>query len=202
MDIINQDQQNIEHQDPVIDNTGCSYDPVTDQKIYNCMISDDLRFISGFTEEGTKARYSFNDHKWYFGHDIAKLYLIPFNQLDPEEHRQLSSKGGTKTQDNIRVKRTLNDIAKDMLNAIMTESQIDEVLGDSKSLIGDDNTAGSVMVAKMIQTAMAGSFKAAEFVRDTAGYKPESKSQLELNANIMTDEDRSLLDKVNQRLTG
>lgn len=187
-------------EDPIIDNTGCCYDPVSDTKIYNCVLSDDLRFISGFTEEGTKARYSFEHHKWFYGSDIRKLYLIPFNQLDPEEHRKLSVKGGTATQDNIRVKRTLNDIAKDMLNAVLTESQIDEVLGNSKNLIGEDKTAGSVMIAKMIQTAMAGSFKAAEFVRDTAGYKP--KNEVDISADIMTDEDRSLIDKLNKRLTG
>ena len=58
------------------------------------------------------------------------------------------------------------------------------------------------MIAKMIQTAMAGSFKAAEFVRDTAGYKPESKSSIDLTGEIMTDADRSLIDKLSKRLTG
>lgn len=186
--------------DPVIDNTGCCYDEVNNIKIYNCSISDDFRFISGFTDEGTKARYSYNDHKWYYGHDIAKLYLIPFNQRDPEESKHIQSLGGKTTQANINNQRSLNDIAKRMLNSVLTESQITEILGDSKNLIGEDKTAGSVMIAKMIQTAMAGSFKAAEFVRDTAGYKP--KNEVEVSADIMTDEDRSLIDKLNKRLTG
>lgn len=186
--------------DPIIDNTGCCIDPDTNTKIYNCTISDDLRFISGYTEEGQKARYSYKDHKWYYGHDIAKLYLIPFNQLDKEEHLKLSSKGGTKTQDNIREEANLNNIAKKMLNAVMSESQIDEILGDAQTLIGEDRSAGAVMIAKMIQTACAGSFKAAEFVRDTAGYKPETRSSLDISADIMTDADRSLLEKIERRI--
>ena len=109
--------------------------------------------------------------------------------------------GGKKTQENINKQRTLNDIAKAMLNVELRQSSIDEILGDSKELIGDDKDAGSVMIAKMIQTAMAGSFKAAEFVRDTAGYKID-KQQIDINADIMTDADRSLIDKLSKRLTG
>jgi len=191
---------NTDPEDPIIDNTGCCYDPVKDTKIYNCVLSDDLRFISGYTEEGTKARYSFEYHKWYYGADIKKLYLIPFDQRDPEEAKLIRSMGGKTTQAKINQQRSLNDIAKSMLNSVLTESMVDEILGDSKIMIGEDKTAGSVMIAKMIQTAMAGSFKAAEFVRDTAGYKP--KNEVDISADIMTDEDRSLIDKLNKRLTG
>jgi hypothetical protein len=186
--------------DPIIDNTGCCIDPDTNIKIYNCTISDDLRFISGYTEEGQKARYSYKDKKWYYGHDIAKLYLIPFNQLDPEKHKEYSIKGGTKTQEILQEKKSLNDIAKNMLSAVLSESQVDEILGDAVNLIGEDRSAGAVMIAKMIQTACAGSFKAAEFVRDTAGYKPETRSSLDISADIMTDADRSLLEKIERRI--
>ena len=191
---------NTDPEDPVIDNTGCCYDPVNDTKIYNCVLSDDLRFISGYTEEGTKARYSFEYHKWYYGADIKKLYLVPFNKRDPEEAKLIQSMGGKTTQANINNQRSLNDIAKRMLNSVLTKNQVDEILGDAVNLLGEDRSAGSVMIAKMIQTAMAGSFKAAEFVRDTAGYKP--KNEVDISADIMTDEDRSLIDKLNKRLTG
>ena len=188
--------------DPVIDNTGCSYDSVKDIKIYNCVLSDDLSNISGYTEDGVKAKYIFKNHRWYYGAEISKLNLITFDKLSEEEHKKLCSMGGKKTQENINKQRTLNDIAKAMLNVELRQSSINEILGDSKELIGDDKDAGSVMIAKMIQTAMAGSFKAAEFVRDTAGYKPESKSSIDLTGEIMTDADRSLIDKLSKRLTG
>lgn len=196
----NTENQNNRIQDPVIDNTNCCYDSITDTKIYNCILSENNDYISGYTEDGVKAKYIFDKHKWYYGSEISKLNLITFDKLSSEEHKRISSIGGTHTQDNIRVKRTLNDIAKQMLEVELTENTVNEILGDSKQLIGDDKSAGTVMIAKMIQTAMAGSFKAAEFIRDTAGYKP--KNEVELSADIMTDQDRSLLDKVNQRLTG
>ena len=45
----------------------------------------------------------------------------------------------------------------------------------------------------MIQGALNGSFKCFEAVRDTAGFKP--KNEVELNADIMTDADKALIDK-------
>jgi hypothetical protein len=199
MDDIRDNTENI-IEDPIIDSTGCCYDSTRDIKIYSCQLSEDGTSISGYTDEGTKAKYIFDKHKWFYGIEISKLNLITFNQLSEEEHKKISSIGGTHTQDNIRAKRTLNDIAKQMLNVELTEDSIDEILGDSKQLIGDDKSSGAVMIAKMIQQAMAGSFKCAEFVRDTAGYKP--KNEVDISADIMTDEDRSLIDKLNKRLTG
>ena len=184
--------------DPVIFHDKTCIDSKTGNTVYNCELSDDLRFINGFRDDGIKARYSFEKKEWFYGCDIGKLYVIPFNQLDPEEHKKLCSAGGKKTQEGIHKQRTLNEIAKDMLNATMRERQIDDILGDAKNLIGDDTTAGAVMIAKMIQTAMSGSFKAAEFVRDTAGYKP--KNEVSIEGELITDNDRSLMDKIGKRL--
>lgn len=186
--------------DPVIDSTGCCYDTENNIKIYNCTLSDNLDSISGYTEEGKKAKYFFDHHKWYYGNDISKLYLVPFNKIDPDKHKELASKGGKHTQEQLHNKRTLNDIAKTMLECALSEAQVNEILGDAANLIGEDRSAGAVMIAKMIQTACAGSFKAAEFVRDTAGYKPQQ--QVSIEADIMTDADRSLLEKIDKRLTG
>ena len=185
---------------PIIDNEGKCYDSVRDITIYSCVLSDDNTFIEGYTEEGTKAKYIFSKAKWFYGNEISRLNLITFNQLDSEEHKRISSIGGTHTQDNYRAKRTLNDIAKQMLEVELTETSIDEILGDSKQLIGDDKTSGAVLIAKMIQQAMSGNSKCAEFVRDTAGYKP--KNEVDISADIITEEDRSLMDKLQKRLTG
>ena len=185
----------------IIDNAGCCYDHIRDIKIYSCVLSEDGQYISGYTEDGQKARYIYNDKKWYQGNEISKLNLITFDKISKEEHKKISSLGGKHAQNNIKAKRTLNDIAKNMLEVDISETNINEILGDSKELIGDDKSAGAVMIAKMIQQACAGSFKAAEFVRDTAGYKID-RQQIELQADIMTDADRALLEKIDKRLTG
>lgn len=193
-----QENINNDYTDPVIDNTGCSYDSVKDIKIYNCVLADDFSNISGYTEDGVKAKYIFKHHKWFYGNEISRLNFIPLTERSPEEQYAIRSKAGKTRWDKEREKRTLNDIAKELLDTAMSDKSIDEVLGDSKELLGDNKTAGAVMMVKMIQTAMAGSFKAAEFVRDTAGYKP--KNEVELNADIMTDADRSLIDKLSKRI--
>lgn len=202
MENINNNTDNIQQDidDPVIDNTGSCYDPVRDIKIYNCKLSDDLTNISGYTDEGTKAKYIFNKHKWFYGKEIRELNLITLADRPKEDRKRIQSLGGKKVQENINKQRSLNDIAKSMLTIELSKKNIQEILGDSIELLGDDTTAGAVMIAKMIQTACAGSFKAAEFVRDTAGYKP--KNELDITADVMTDEDRSLIDKLNKRLTG
>lgn len=198
-EIINNDNI-IEYSDPIIDNTGCCYDPVKDIKIYSCILSEDNAFISGYTEDGVKAKYIFTHHKWFYGKEIRELNLITLADRSPEDRKKIQSLGGKKVQENINKQRSLNDIAKSMLMCELSKKNINEILGDSQELIGDNKDAGSVMIAKMIQVAMAGSFKAAEFVRDTAGYKP--KNEVDIQADIITEADRSLLEKLNKRLTG
>ncbi len=58
----------------------------------------------------------------------------------------------------------------------------------------------TLVLASMSLQAIAGNVKAADFVRDTAGYKPTDKQ--EITADIMTDADRALLNKVSARITG
>ena len=185
---------------PVIDNTGCCYDPVRDIKIYSCVLSEEDQTISGYTDEGTKAKYIPDKHKWFYGNEISRLNFIPMNERSEEERKLITSKGGKARWDKERNKRTLNDIAKELLDRSMSDKSISEILGDSREILGEDNTVSAVMMVKMIQQAMAGNHKAAEFVRDTAGYKP--KDQVDISADIITEEDRSLMDKLQKRLTG
>jgi hypothetical protein len=50
----------------------------------------------------------------------------------------------------------------------------------------------------MYERALAGDTKAAQFLRDTAGEKPAEA--LDLNANIMTEADKALIDKLKSRM--
>lgn len=95
-------------------------------------------------------------------------------------------------------KKNINELAKAMLEMSLSDKQIDSVLGDSAKDILPDKSVAAVMLARMIQGACEGSFKCFETVRDTAGYKP--KNEVEINADIMTDADRSLVDNLKNRL--
>lgn len=196
IDVIDINTVSIE--DPVINPDKTSFDAVNNTKIYNAELSEDLSYISGYTEEGTKARYIFDKHRWYYGREISVLNFIPITERSPEEQLAIRQKAIKAVHEKQKEKKTLNEIARDLLEAQMSDKMIEEVLGQSKDLLGDRRSAGAVIMVKMMQTAMQGSFKAAEFVRDTAGYKP--KNEVELNAEIMSDSDRSLMDKIGKRL--
>lgn len=185
---------------PIIDNEGKCYDSTRDIVIYSCVLSDDNSCIEGYTEEGTKAKYIFDRHKWFYGNEISKLNFIPLSERTEEEQFRIRSKGGQTRWNNERNKKTMNDLAKELLDRTMSDDSIDEILGTSKEILGEDNTVSAVLLVKMIQQAMAGNSKCAEFVRDTAGYKP--KNEVDISADIITDEDRSLMDKLQKRLTG
>jgi len=186
--------------DPVIDSNQSCYDPITNTYIYDCTLSEDNMFISGYTDSGMKARYSYKKHRWYYGSNIGTSNLIDLSERTEEEKREIIKKSHEKAAENRENKKNFNELAKAMLEQVVSNKVISETLDDTDMMI--DNTYGSLILAAMIQGAKNGSFKCAEFVRDTAGYKPESKSSIDLTGEIMTDADRSLIDKLSKRLTG
>lgn len=162
-------------------------------KVCDCVLLDNGN-ISGYTEDHTKALYKFDNDSWYFGNDISKLNLVNLASRTKEERQMLGSKGGLKAKENREAKKNINDLAKAMLEQTMTEEQIKAILGTDTNVLLDSSVA-SVMLGAMIKSALAGSFKAFEAVRDTAGYRPKDISQVDLNANVITEADKSLIDK-------
>lgn len=128
----------------------------------------------------------------------GRANLIPFNKLSEEEQREIRSKGGKASGEARRKKRDMREVAKAILEHAMNEAQIDEVLGNSKELLDGDKSVMAVLTARMVQEAGKGSYKHYETLRDTAGFKP--KDEIDISADIMTDADRELVEKVNRRL--
>lgn len=120
-------------------------------------------------------------------------------RLTSAEARIQGEKGGIASGKARREKRDMQKMAQMMLERVLTGQQIDRTLGEqAESLIGEDRTAMAVMIGKQILEACEGNTKAFETLRDTAGYKP--KDQLEVAADIMTEADRALVNKVSKRL--
>lgn len=124
--------------------------------------------------------------------------LIPFNKLSEDEQKEIRSKGGKASGEARRKKRDMREVAKAILEHAMKEEQIEEVLGSSKDLLDGDKSVMAVLTARMVQEAGKGSYKHYETLRDTAGFKP--KDEIGISADIMTDADRELIEKVNRRL--
>ena len=161
--------------------------------IHNCTIDPTNNNISGYTDNNTKALYSFDKNIWYFGSDIGRYNnLISLKDRTESERNEIREKALKSYRENLEKKKDFNELARAMLEQTLSEKQIKSILGDNTTMLLDDSV-GSVMIGAMIQGALNGSFKCAEFVRDTAGYKP--KNEVEISADIMTDADRSLIDK-------
>ena len=128
----------------------------------------------------------------------GRANLIPFNKLSEEEQKEIRSKGGKASGEARGKKRDMREVAKAILEHAMNEAQIDEVLGNSKELLDGDKSVMAVLTARMVQEAGKGSYKHYETLRDTAGFKP--KDEIDISADIMTDADRELVEKVNRRL--
>ena len=128
----------------------------------------------------------------------GRANLIPFNKLSEDEQKEIRSKGGKASGEARRKKRDMREVAKAILEHAMNEAQIDEVLGSSKDLLDGGKSVMAVLTARMVQEAGKGSYKHYETIRDTAGFKP--KDEIGISADIMTDADRELIEKVNRRL--
>ncbi len=124
--------------------------------------------------------------------------LVPFSDLTEEEHKTLCSKAGKASGETRRKQRDMREVAKAILYHAMDEKQIQEVLGTSESLLDGDKSVMAVLTARMVQEAGKGSYKHYETLRDTAGFKP--KDEVGITADIITDADRALMDKVAKRL--
>lgn len=124
--------------------------------------------------------------------------LIPFNQRTEEQQREIAKMGGKASGEARKKKRDMREVAKAILEHAMKEEQIEEVLGSSKDLLDGDKSVMAVLTARMVQEAGKGSYKHYETLRDTAGFKP--KDEIGISADIMTDADRELIEKVNRRL--
>ena len=161
-------------------------------KVYDCVLNDNGN-ISGKTEEGKKALYKFENDTWYFGQSIGCANLVSLKDRTESERLEIVKKAHEKARENREQKKNINDLAKAMLEQTMTEGQIKAILGEDTNVLLDSSVA-SVMLGAMIKSALNGSFKAFEAVRDTAGYRPKDIQQVDLNASL-TEADKSLIDK-------
>lgn len=111
---------------------------------------------------------------------------------DSEWTKALKRKGAIASQAKQEQRRTFADTLKYMLRCPAKRAQI-EALG-----LDEGATQQDAITAAMILQAADGNRGAAEFVRDTVGERPADVSDVSLHT--ISDADRSLIDKVRQRL--
>ena len=123
--------------------------------------------------------YTINVSKTYMGFHGGKLKPLG---LDPENDRKIRQAGAEATNAKLAQRRTFKE-------------QIDIYLSQKNKETG--RTGIEDVTLSMVERAIAGDVKAAQFLRDTAGEKPADT--VDLNANVMTEADKSLMNKLKKR---
>jgi hypothetical protein len=98
--------------------------------------------------------------------------LIPNSQRTPEELREMTRKGGIRSGEVRRAKRTFRELIEEYGG-----------LPDENDPRLTNDQAVMISQYKLAKTDKPGSTKAAEFIRDTKGEAP-AKNEFNLNANI------------------
>lgn len=135
-----------------------------------------------------------------------KSHLIPLKPYDQmteaerERAKEIRRKAGEATKAVYEKRRSMNEAAKALLNAKVSKEKAKQLLGDDLQLFGDSElTVADILNGSLVQAVTIDrNVKAYEALRDTAGYAP--KKEVEISADIMTDNDRLLLENIKNRL--
>ena len=109
-----------------------------------------------------------------------------------EQHSRDSSKAGKISAQKKRDTRTMKEILLQLLSEPAPEEEI------KRYNLPEGASNNLVILAAAAKKAQDGDIRAGEFIRDTAGQMPTK--EINLAADIITDADRKLLDKVSERI--
>jgi hypothetical protein len=124
--------------------------------------------------------------------------LKPITERSPEERAALGRKGGLKAQECNRQRRTAQEIMQLLLNSKISRAQAQEKLGEYAQFLPEEATLYDLVNLRQIMESLEGSYKSAEYVRDTSGDKPIERQ--EISAEIMSEADRALMEQIAQRI--
>ena len=123
--------------------------------------------------------------------------LISLADRTLEERREIGRKGGLKSGETKRQRKTMKETILSMLSQELSLEKIEEFGIDPAMLNGDYTMQGAV-IAAMFREAMNGSEKAAVLLRDTINEAPALRQ--EIQQEIITKEDTDLMDSLKQSL--
>lgn len=99
-------------------------------------------------------------------------------QRSPSEARENGAKGGKQSGKSRRKKKQMKDMFEYLLSLDVTDAELKKKM--SEMGIDDEQMTYNAMVCySMIRAACSGSVKAAEFIRDMTGQKPQDRLKVE-----------------------
>lgn len=125
--------------------------------------------------------HTINESRTYMAFHGGRLKPLG---LDPENDRKVREAGAAATNAKLAQRRSFKE-------------QVDILLSSK-----DENGKSCLenIITAMYDRSQAGDVKAAQFLRDTAGEKPAEA--IDLNANVITEADKALIEKLKNRLEG
>lgn len=96
---------------------------------------------------------------------------MSFNQMDPEKHREISSKGGKRSAQVRRAKKELKETIEEILSMPLHKGQLKnfESIKCIDEIKGKNITGQEALIYTMLNKAIKGDVGAAVFLRDTLG---------------------------------
>lgn len=125
--------------------------------------------------------------------------LISLATRTKEERQAIGRKGGLKSAENRKARKTMKESLLAMLSMELSEKKLRDMGVDIESLNGDYTMQGALLSA-MLREAVNGSEKAMALVRDTIGEAPVTKT--ENVTEVITKEDTDLMNDIKRTLIG
>lgn len=113
--------------------------------------------------------------------------LIPQSERTKAEQREIARKGGIASGKARREKRALKDTLEELLAMPMKDGRsadIDEIKSIA-GIKGKNITMQEAIMLSMLDKAAKGDVRAAEYVRDTIGQKPDSRMNIDMNLPVL-----------------
>lgn len=112
--------------------------------------------------------------------------LIDNNSLTPEERKARAIKAAKASAEARKKKKQMRDAFDILLKKKPTPEQ--QVVLQKMGIDPSDSDNRMVIAVSMLQQAIGGNVKAAEFIRDTIGEKPVERVEAEVSATKEIDE--------------
>lgn len=110
----------------------------------------------------------------------------PFSRMTPEQRAECGRKGGIKSGEVKRQKKAMRETLEVLMSMpIKTGKSADiESIKNFTALKGKNINVQEALLVSMLQKALKGDVKAAEYIRDTAGEKPANKIKADLDMEL------------------
>ena len=127
---------------------------------------------------------------------MAKDNLIPQSERTKEEQRKVARKGGIASGKARREKKAMKDTLETLLSMPLKDDKAVDVenIKSIAALKGKNITVQEAIMLAQIQKAMKGDTKAAEYIRDTSGQKPENNVNLDMTMPVILQGEDDLAD--------